>query len=165
MEHQLDLVYGVIIPYINFFIFVAALVFLFRKPLMAMAEARREKHLAASKEAASALERARAEFTAIKSKFDVLDAELSSFKAQSESVAKAEAQRLVAEGEKLSQQILAETKKLAGEEISRARRELRDEIVAAARRDAEEKIAKNLGETDKSKILASRISELGSYQI
>lgn len=165
MEHHLDFFHSVFIPYINFFIFLGALIFLARKPLKDLASGRREKYLSASKEAAQALEKAKEQFAALKAKFDVLESELEVFKQQSESLAKEDSMRMVADGERLATQILDETKKIAAEEISRARRELREEIVAAARQEAEQKISSGLSDADRSRILSSRVSDLAEYRV
>lgn len=164
-EHHLDLVNSIIIPYFNFGLFVFLLVIFFRKPIAAMAAARRNKFLDASKEAAQALTNAQSQFREMKSKFDALESELSSFKAESEHLASEEAKRLVAEGERIAAQILSETKRLATEEISRARFELRQEIVAAAKKAAESKLEAGLSESDKSRILSTRAQELKNYHV
>ena len=164
-EHHLDLVNSIIIPYFNFGLFVFLLVLFFRKPIAAMAAARRTKFLDASKEAAQALTNAQSQFQNMKTKFDALEAELSSFRVESEQLASDEAKRMVAEGERIAAQILAETKRLAEEEINRARFELRQEIVAAAKKVAEEKIEAGLPEGDKSRILSTRAQELQSYHV
>lgn len=165
MEHHLDLVSAVAIPYFNFALFIVALVFFFRKPLTAMAMGRRSKFLDASKDAAQALTVAQQKFDEIKTKFDTIEAELASFKKESEALAHDEAKRLVAEGERIATQILGETKRLAVEEISRARSELRQEIVAAAKKAAEVKLESELSEADKARILASRAAELQKYHV
>lgn len=165
MEHHLDLVHGVLIPYFNFALFVGAFVLFFRKPLAAMAAGRRNQFLQASQEAAKSLELAQTKFKEIKTKFDAIDSELKTFQQQSESLAKEEAQRLVAEGEKVAAQIVAETKRLASDEINRARLELRQEIVQAARSEAEKKIESGLAAGDKSKIMSNRLSDLNSYRV
>lgn len=165
MEHHLDLVSAVGIPYFNFALFILAFVVFFRKPLKAMATGRRTKFLDASKEAAQALTVAQGKFDEIKAKFDSIESELESFKKESEALAHEEAKRMIAEGERIATQILSETKRLAVEEISRARIELRQEIVAAAKLAAEAKIASGLSEGDKSRILANRATELKNYHV
>lgn len=164
-EHHLDLVNSVVIPYFNFGLFVFLLVFFFRKPIAAMAAARRSKFLDASKEAAQALTNAQSQFREIKTRFDALESELSSFRSESEQLANDEAKRLVAEGERIAAQILSETKRFATEEISRARFELRQEIVAAAKKAAEAKLEAGLPEADKSRILSARAQELKNYHV
>lgn len=164
-EHHLNLIDSVGIPYLNFAIFIIAFVVFFRKPLANMALGRREKFLNASKEAAQALASAEARFNEMKTKFDSLDAELNSFKKDSEALANDEAARLVAEGERIANQILNETKRLAVEEINRARTELRQEIVAAAKNAAEAKLESGIADADKARILSARTKDLQSYHV
>lgn len=165
MEHHLDIFNSVVIPYVNFAIFLAVFIFFFRKPLAAMALGRRTKYLDASKEAAKALEEAQRKFTEIKTKFDSLENELNTFKAQSEKLAADEAAKLVADGEKLAAQIVSETKKIAFEEINRARTELRHEIVMAAKAAAEQKIEASLNDSEKARILSGRLNDLRGFQV
>lgn len=165
MEHSSDLTTSVIIPYFNFFLFVAAFCFFFGKPLKAMALSRRQKFLAASKEAAATLQSAQKQFKELKDRFDVIDGELEAFKRASENLAKEEAAKLIAEGERLSVQIALEIKSLAMEEIARARFELRQEIVLAAAKSAEQKIEQNLDVSEKARILAGRMVDLRAFQV
>lgn len=165
MEHHFDIFNAVVIPYINFAIFVIAFIVFFGKPLKAMALGRRTKYLDASKEAAKALASAQEQFDEIKRKFDSIEAELAGFKKESEALANDEAKRLVAEGERVAAQIMAETKRLAVEEINRARTELRQEIVAAAKKAAEAKLEAGLSDADKTRILASRSAELQGMHV
>jgi F0F1-type ATP synthase membrane subunit b/b' len=159
MEHHLDMTYGVLIPYINFFLFLAAFYFFFRKPLKAYALGRREKFLAQSKEATKKLEESQRKFHALQQKFNSLEAELKSFDLQNEARAKDEAMQLVVEGERLATQIRNEIKKLAEEEVARAKVELRAEIVAAAKAEATKDLA-GLSIQQKDTILRSRFAEL-----
>ncbi|MCX6117911.1 MAG: hypothetical protein NT027_10235 [Proteobacteria bacterium] len=130
-----------------------------------MAQGRRDKYLNASKEAAKALEDAQAQFNEIKKKFDAIDSELKSFKQQSEAVAKDEAAKIIAEGERLGHQISLEAKRIAEEEIARAKFEMRQEIVKAALKSAENKIETSLGDADKAKLMTRRIGDLRAYHV
>jgi F0F1-type ATP synthase membrane subunit b/b' len=159
LEHHLDLTSAVLIPYFNFAVFLAAAVYLFRKPLAAMAQSKRDNYLKASKAAAAALEEAKNTFAETKSRFDALEDELRSFAAQSEKAAHEESKRLLEDAEKFVRHLRDETSRLAVDAIDRARRELRHEIVLAAKQQAEEKIQKELDSSSKDKILKSKISE------
>lgn len=159
MEHHLDLTSAVIIPYINFAIFLVAAIFLFRKPLSAMAATKRENYLRASKEAAAALEAAKRTFEDAKSRFDALDAELRSFALQSEQSAQEEARRLLDETEKFTRHLREETARLAIDAVERAKRELRQEIIIAAQQRAADRIQNDLDLATREKILKSKINE------
>ena len=163
MEHQLDLTQSIIIPYLNFAFFLVALVFLFRKPLVAMAASRRNTYLEATRDAQKALEMAQEKFTEIKKRHDSLDAELAAFKSQSEANVREEAKKLVDDAERLSIQIREETKKIAQDAIFQARHELRQEITQAAVAEAAKKITANLGAGDKKAIIQTRINDLHNY--
>jgi F-type H+-transporting ATPase subunit b len=165
MTNESHILQSVVIPYFNFAVFLGVLIYFFRKPLTIMAQTRRDKFLASTKESSEALEKANAEFKQIKERFEALNAELSTFKTESENQARAEAAKIVSEGDRLAAQILSETKKVAEEEIARARRELRDEIVSAAKDKASKQLASSLSDAEKSKILSTRISDLKTYRV
>ncbi|MCX6126525.1 MAG: hypothetical protein NTV34_17460 [Proteobacteria bacterium] len=163
MEHEIDLLHGIIIPYVNFIIFISVLVYFFRKPLTAMAELRRDKFLQSSKDAAAALQQAQQGL--LQKKFNLIDQELTDFKKQSQALAEEEAQRILHEGEKLATQIAAETKRVAVEEVARAKHAFREELVSAARVVAEQKIAEKLTDAEKARILSVRMSDLNTIHL
>ena len=165
MEHGIDLLHGIIIPYVNFIIFVSVLVYFFRKPLTAMAELRRDKFLQSSKDAAAALQQAQPGLELLQKKFSSLDQELLEFKKQSQTQAEEDAQRILQEGEKLATQIATETKRVAVEEVARAKQAFREELVSAARVVAELKITEKLTDAEKARILAARMSDLNSIHL
>jgi F0F1-type ATP synthase membrane subunit b/b' len=158
VDHHLNFFSAIGIPYFNFFVFVAAFVFLFRKPLLEMVAARRQNYLSASKEAAQALDAARKAFDEVKQRFDALDRDLADFRKQSESAAHEEARRMIDETERFTRQIKEETARMAKEAVERARVELREEIVEAAKGLAATRISKELDAAAKEKILKSKIA-------
>lgn len=158
MDHHLNFFSAIGIPYFNFFVFVAAFVFLFRKPLLEMVAARRQNYLSASKEAAQALDAARKAFDEVKQRFDALDRDLADFRKQSESAAHDEARRMIDETERFTRQLKEETARMAKEAVERARVELREEIVEAAKGLAATRISKELDAAAKEKILKSKIA-------
>jgi F0F1-type ATP synthase membrane subunit b/b' len=159
METHFDFVNAVGIPYFNFAVFVILFIVFFRKTLTAMAQARRERYLSASKDAASALEASQAAFNEVKSRFDSLESELKSFKQQSEHAATQEAKRILEETERFTKQLKEETNRLAGEAVAQARQELRHEMVLAAKAIAEKQMTSDLDAATKDKILNKKISE------
>jgi F0F1-type ATP synthase membrane subunit b/b' len=165
VEHQLDFFSAVGIPYFNFFVFLAAFVLFFRKPLLQMASARRDTYLSASKEAAQALDAARKIFDDVKRRFDVLDQELADFRKQSEVLAHDEAKRLLDETERFTRQLKDETARLAKDAVERARIELREEVVKAAKALAADRITKELDAAAKEKILKARITSAASMSV
>lgn len=165
MEHHLDFFSAVGIPYFNFFVFLAAFIVFFRKPLLQMASARRDTYLSASKEAAQALDAARKIFDDVKRRFDALDQELTDFRKQSEVLAHDEAKRLLDETERFTRQLKDETARLAKDAVERARIELREEVVKAAKSLAADRITKELDAAAKEKILKARITSAASMSV
>jgi F0F1-type ATP synthase membrane subunit b/b' len=165
VEHHLDFFSAVGIPYFNFFVFLAAFIVFFRKPLLQMASARRETYLSASKEAAQALDAARKIFDDVKRRFDALDQELTDFRKQSEVLAHDEAKRLLDETERFTRQLKDETARLAKDAVERARIELREEVVKAAKSLAADRITKELDAAAKEKILKARITSAASMSV
>ena len=165
MEHQFDLTHAVLIPYLNFAVFVAAFVIFFRKSLVALAKSRRDGFLSASKEAQAALEASRQVFKDVKARLDSLDGELRSFKEQSERAAHDEAKRIADETERFANQLHEETKRLASEAIEVARHELRQEVVQAARDLAQKRIETELDAGAREKILKSRVDDAAKMSV
>jgi F0F1-type ATP synthase membrane subunit b/b' len=165
VEHHLDFFSAVGIPYFNFFVFLAAFIVFFRKPLLQMASARRDTYLSASKEAAQALDAARKIFDDVKRRFDALDQELADFRKQSEVLAHDEAKRLLDETERFTRQLKDETARLAKDAVERARVELREEVVKAAKSLAADRITKELDAAAKEKILKARITSAASMSV
>jgi F0F1-type ATP synthase membrane subunit b/b' len=165
VDHHLDFFSAIGIPYFNFFVFVAAFVFLFRKPLLEMVAARRQNYLSASKEAAQALEAARKAFDEVKQRFDALDRDLADFRKQSESAAHDEARRMIDDTERFTRQLKEETARMAKEAVERARVELREEIVEAAKGLAATRISKELDAAAKEKILKSKIASAAAMSV
>lgn len=164
-EHTLNLSSQVLLPYFNFFVFLAAFIYFFRKPLQEMAAARRDVYLSASKNAAAALETARQTFDAVKKRLDSLDSELADFKKQSDAAANDEARKIAEDTERFIRQLEAETTRLAADAIETARRELRREIVEAARDMAASKIETELNAGTKEAILKNRIVDASKMSV
>jgi F0F1-type ATP synthase membrane subunit b/b' len=165
VEHQFNFLSAVGIPYFNFFVFVAAFVIFFRKPLIKMVAARREAFISASKEAAQALTDARKVFDEVKNRFDSLEQELSDFAKQSEKMAHDEAARMLSETERFTAQLKEETGRLAKDAIERARFELRQELVTVAKALAASRIEKELDGAAKAKILKAQINAAASMNL
>ena len=165
MEHHLDFTSAIAIPYFNFALFVIAFVVFFRKPLVKMAQSKRDAYLSASKEAAAALDAARQTFDEVKKRFDSIDSELQSFKKQSEAAANDEARRMLDETERFARQLKEETTRLASEAIEKARQELRHEVVEAAKALAEKRLETELDAGAKANILKSRIADAASMSV
>ncbi len=165
MENHFDFVNAVGIPYFNFALFLVAFVVFFRKPLANMAKSRRANYLAASKEATMALEKARDSFEEVKKRFDALESELATFKAQSEKAAHEEGRRAVEDAERVAKQIKEETNRLADEALARAKFELRQEVVQAAKTIVEKRLQTDLDSATKDKIIMARITQTKSMNV
>jgi F0F1-type ATP synthase membrane subunit b/b' len=164
-EHTLNISSQVLLPYFNFFVFLAAFIYFFRKPLAAIAASRRDVYLSASKNAALALESARQTFDAVKKRLDALDSEMASFKKQSDASAQDEARKIAEDTERFVRQLEAETIRLAADAVATARQELRKEIVEAARDVAATKIETDLNAQTRETILKNRISDASQLSL
>ena len=165
MERHFDFTNAVLIPYINFAVFIAAFIIFFRKSLVSLAKARRDKFLSASKEAQATLQTAKDVFNEVRARLDALDGELSAFRAQSEKAAQNEARRIADETERFSSQLQEETKRIASEAIESARHELRQEVVKAARDLAQKRIETELDAGAREKILRLGINDAAKMTV
>jgi F0F1-type ATP synthase membrane subunit b/b' len=163
-EHHFDILNSVLIPYINFFIFVGLFVFFFRKPLAALVRGRRhdfEKSLAA---ASSAKDHAEKVYNETKARFDRLDEELKQFSDNSLSLASREADRQLEDGRRLVEQIRKETEQLSKDLVVNAKQQLREEMLRTAATIVEERLRNELKEDKQHQLIQKSIGNLKSVK-
>jgi F-type H+-transporting ATPase subunit b len=141
-EHHLDWLFGVVIPYVNFIIFLLMLYFFSRKALKSMAQGRRAKFEESANLAAQKLKEAKEALSAVEIKHAALKDELDRFISQSDRMTKTEIESIERDTKKILEQIKLESHKLGEEEFVRAKQTLRLEMVEKARLLAQARIEK-----------------------
>lgn len=160
MEHHFDFLNAVLIPYINFFLFLGLFVFLFRKPLAQMVRGRRDDFDRSLAAASSAKQQAEKVYAETKARFDRLDAELKQYSENAVNLATREADRQLEEGKRLVEQIRKETEQLSKDLLANAKQQLREEIVQTAAATVEAKLRTELQGERQHQVVQKSINSL-----
>lgn len=163
MEH-VDPWMGIIFPYANFFIFVAAAFFFFRKPLTGAARQKRADFEKLAAEAQAAKAAAEARLNELQRKQADLSKEIQDLMTVSKATSEAEAARIIADAKHLAHNLTEEAKKMAAAEVERARLELRQDIVSLVSKEVLGKIHRDVTSADHQRFNGQRISELQHLQ-
>lgn len=159
MEH-VDPWMGIIFPYANFAIFLAAAVYFFRKPLKAAAAKKKEEFEKAAQEAQAARAVAEAKLHELKVKQEALAQEIADMLAVSQQTSEAEAAKIIADAEHIAANLREEAKRVAAAEIDKARQVLRSEIVRAVHEAVVTQIRDEVTPDQQRSLLQRRIEEL-----
>ncbi len=160
MLEGIDTLKGLILPYTNFFIFLALAFYFFKKPAVAAAKKRKEDYERLVKETRAALDQATAKYEELKVRHAKLEAEAKSILDISKDSAEKEAARIVADAEKLASHLKAEAKRIAEAEVEKAKASLRDEIVAQVKTGVAEKIKSGLNQDAQTSLVRTNIGRL-----
>ena len=155
-----DPLFGVILPYVNFAVFLAAAIYFFRKPARAAAAQARDRFVKMMGEARQAKESAEARLAELTRRQQGLDREVSELRAQSKASAEQEAARMVADAARLGEHLKVEAQRIAQAEVEKARNELRMQIVAAVQEGVAKRLRTDLDSPAQQQLAKSRIDEL-----
>jgi F0F1-type ATP synthase membrane subunit b/b' len=161
LEH-LDPWKGIILPYINFAIFLGLAIFLFRKPFANMALKRHEQFNKSSGEAAQAHEKALAQAEELRQRLSLLDKDIDNLKTRSRELAEIEAKELVSDAARLAQHLREEARRIADAEMEHARFSFRRDMVEFVRKSVEDKIRRDLSPDAQLAMIRRRTEELGN---
>jgi F-type H+-transporting ATPase subunit b len=177
VEH-VDLVKGVLLPYINFFLFVGMAVWFFKKPLSKALSAQRESYYQTLKDANAAL-------TSAQQKHDEINEQLQKFhhsldelqgkvgdkgaagqltmdgiKERARKQAEAQREALLQKTQKLARQLEEEASRIAEYEIERAREQLKKEILDITKQKVVERLKTELGESKQLQLVKNKAGVL-----
>jgi len=164
LEQQVDTLFGIILPYANFAIFLALAIYFFRKPAAAAAEKTRDDFKKQSDEAAKARAEAQARLDELTRRRQALDKEIAELKSSSKQAADMEAAKIVSDAEKLATHLAAEARRVAEAEVGRARAALRQEIVDSVRAAVASKIKTDVKPDTHLTLVRKQIGELQSIK-
>ena len=136
-----------VLPYINFAIFLAILVYFSRKPLSEMAKKRKNTFEVRQRLAAESYDLVKQELSDVRKKFEGLDREIANLRVKTLQDAQDEAKNIVEEGKRLAKQILDEAQKIRDGEFNQAQAELEKEITRAARLAVIDRLRSDFDET------------------
>lgn len=155
---------GVILPYVNFFLFLGAAVFFFRKMAVGAAQKKRTEFEKLMAEARAARDAAEQRLEELKRRQAGLDKEIAEIMSISKSSGEVEAAKIQSDAERLSQHLRDEARRIAETEVEKARQELRREIVDAVRESVTKKIKSELNNDSQLKLVKNKIGELRNIE-
>lgn len=158
MEH-IDPIKSVLLPYINFAIFLGLLIYFARKPLAKLAQDKRLKFDAALAEAKAAHVAAEEKSKGLSQKLASLDRDVQRIREQTKHDAEKESERLIASAHELAKNLESEAVRVAQGELVKSREGLRQEIVDAVKKTIIERVTHDLT-PDKQRDLIHKQMEL-----
>lgn len=159
MEH-VDPWMGIIFPYANFAIFIAAAIYFFKKPLKTAANKKREDFEKLAAEAQAARAAAEAKLAELQLRQSALVKEISDMLAVSKQTSEAEAVKIVADAEHIAANLREEAKRVAAAEVEKARHLLRSEVVHAVHNSVVARIRNDVTSDQQRSLVHRRIDEL-----
>lgn len=154
----------VILPYVNFVLFFVAAIYFFRKPAKKAALSRQAEFEKIQREAGAARDAAEKHLHDLQQRQNVLDGEIAEIKAMAKQAAQLDAQRIVADAERLATHFKEEAKRVAAAEVESAKAALRREIVAAVRDSVSGKIQKEMNAERHITLVKRQVGELRSLK-
>jgi F-type H+-transporting ATPase subunit b len=151
---------GIILPYLNFALFVAMCVYFFRKPLREMATKRRADFESMLRDATKAKQEALEKNRELTERLRKLDAEVAAIKDSAIQGAQRDADRLTRDAEVFAKNLLEEARRMADAEVERARAALKSEIIASVRDAVESKIRSDLKPADHVALIKQNLGSL-----
>ena len=154
-----------IVPYLNFLIFLAILIYFARKPLSLLASKRKLAFDAHYKTATDTLNEATKQLDELQKRNKTLDAEIASLKAAALQEAQNEAKRIIEDGKRLANLLIEDAKKMRDAEFFQAQKELEKEALALAKVAVIKKLEKDFDKTKDQKFVEDRLKEMSTLKI
>ena len=162
---DMDFVKSVVLPYINFAIFLVLLIKFGKKPLAQALGARKDAFLASSSQAKQLHDEAKLLNEKLQSRLDNLSSELSEIAETIINTAKSESDRIISEAERLSLAIKTEAELLIQSELAQAEQKIHNDLVAQAAKAVEEKLKSGLAAEANSALVTSGINKIRSMNL
>lgn len=160
MEH-INTLTGIVLPYVNFALFIAMCIFFFHKPLREMAEKRRSDFESLLREATKAKQEALEKNRELTERLRKLDGEVAAIKESAVKGAERDAERVTRDAEMFAKNLLEEARRMADAEVERARTSLKTEIISSVRVAVESKIRSDLKPADHVALIKQNVGSLG----
>lgn len=154
-----------IVPYLNFLIFLAILVYFARKPLALLASKRKIAFDTHYKAASDTLNEAKKQLEELQKRNKTLDSEIESLRAAALLEAQNEARRIIEDGKKLASLLLEDAKKMRDAEYLHAQKELEKEALALAKIAVIKKLEKDFDKTKDQKFVEDRLKEMSTLKV
>lgn len=158
---------GVIVPYapyINFFLFVYLLWRSAKGPAHDAAQKRSEEYRSLYEKASESNREARASLEALRTKMSSLEGEIAGIESQAQQTAKAYAESLAAEAERMSEHLSTEAQQLAVREAVHAKELLKEELWGKAKEDLLERVRLEFTVKKQKEYLWDSLSEVKNLE-
>lgn len=164
MEHaeHFDYFRQVVLPFINFALFVTAGFIFFRKPLQRKAQAQREEFLKRSEEANRVKKQAEASLKELEQRIGNFDKELRQIHDSTQQVARMQADQILKQAQGLSQGLIKEARATIEAETAQAMEKLKLTIADQVRSDMQARIAREFDEHKQQDLVTRQAKTLPS---
>lgn len=163
-ESHVDPLMGIVLPYVNFFIFLVLLVYFAKKPAAVAAKKRQEDFKQLMAEATRAKEEAEARLKQLNAQHSLLANEIEEIKSTFQAVAATEAAKILSDAEAFAANLKQEAHRIAEAELARAKQSLREEIVSAVKKNVTLKIQTEMTAEAQLALVQRQIKDLHTVQ-
>ena len=157
-----NLVTGVIIPYLNLALFLFLASKVLKGPLLNVINGRRVTYDQSLQEASAAKAAAEAKNSQLKTQFAELESFINDMNAKAAVQTQQEVAKIKADSVELAANLTAEAKRIAAAEVNLARESIRQEILDAVEQKVGAKLAERLGEGQQEEIFQRQLQLVSS---
>jgi F-type H+-transporting ATPase subunit b len=151
---------SVIFPYINFGIFIVALIYFARGPLRKMAKQRQEDYAALLGKSLEMQREADKQLAELKQRMAGLNRELSELRQRLHSEAEKESEKILEKGQAIKTYILEEAERIRAAEVAKAEEELHAQIIELVKKNIAQEIKSTWQEAEQSAFTRHQTAEL-----
>lgn len=159
-----ELLTGVVFPYINFAIFLVLATFMFRRPIKNALSAKRDSYQTLVKKASLAKEEAEARQRDLQLRLANIDQEIGELRQQAKIQAGIDAKTLISNAEKLAEHLQREAHRIAAAEVAAAKVELQHEIMKLVKQQVIDKVQKKLDASRQQLVIHQNLVSLGNIR-
>lgn len=158
VDHHLFM--NVIVPYVNFAVFLALLVFFARKKVKDAFVKKRQTFESEAKSAAEHFSAAEKSRTEMKQRLSALDKDLAEFEQRTKTLAEQDSQKLLQEARRMAQSIEGDVSRIIASEVEDAKEEMRVKILQEIRAEVSAEIKKSLSQDNHQMFLRRQMKKL-----
>ncbi len=159
-----DILTGVIFPYINLAVFLVLATLMFKGPLKNALSAKRVAYQDLLKKAQAAKDEAEKRNQELKERLVKLDKEVEDIKLKAQAQADQEAKQLVANAEHLAEHLKKEARRIAEAEIAAAKVGLQKDIMEQVQRQTIEQLKKSLDDARQHQLVELGLKDLSQVR-
>ncbi len=159
-----DILNGVIFPYINLAIFLILAIMMFKRPIKNGLASKRVAYEELVKRAMAAKEEAEARNQELKERLVSLDKEIEEIKLKARIQAEMEAKQLIDSAEHLAEHLKREARRIAETEVASAKAELQRDIIEQVKRQTVEQLKLSLDDARQHQVVQLGLNNLSQVR-